>query len=364
MRTLNEREPRENVMKKDLLIAVGLVLLAALGIGLIVVLPALQKDDDEIKIAKPKTELIAEVPTKPDPPRPTYAWNAKKRGETKSPNEKKQKEKQVVVEPEPEPVIKKKPDPKKELDPNKDKEPEKKPAVVVEPREKVIEIDPITQLNDPDGEYTVKPLFRGKQRWVNGTVKTLKISGLSENSMLDASKLIAEEVIFLQDVNHSKVILGKTRKLTIRDVNDKSEVDASAADASLIILAGAINSRSTIKLHAPKGTVEIMGPVNDHSQLEIAAPDGKVVFKNQGSAINEGQVTITAKDVEMRGPIYGSQTLVNVTLTKDGSLKFVRLDGVARFHWHKADASDPEPRIDAGEVGRAAQFRMAPALKK
>ena len=360
-------------MKKDLLIAAGLVILAALGVGLIVVLPFLQKEDEQITLAKPRPEPIAELPTNPDPPRRKepvkkgpvkLAWNEKKKGETKAPK--------IVVEPVPEPKkepeVKKDLEPKKEPEPKKDiepkKEPEKKAVVKIEPKVKVIEFDPLTFLNNPDGEYTVKPLYRGKQIELIGKIKTLKIASLSENSVIDASKLVAEEIIFLQDVNNSRVILGKTQKLTIRDVNDKSVVDASAAEASVIILAGSINSRSTVKLHAPKGTVEIVGQVNDHSRVEIVAPNGNVLFKNQGSAINEGQVNIEAKDVEMRGPINGGQTLVNVTLSKGGSLKFVRMNGAARFHWHKADANDPEPRIDAGEIGRTAQFRMAPALKK
>jgi hypothetical protein len=39
------------------------------------------------------------------------------------------------------------------------------------------------------------------------------------------------------------------------------------------------------------------------------------------------------------------------------------MNGEARLHWHKADAGDPEPRIDAGEVGSRAQFRMLPGKK-
>ena len=163
------------------------------------------------------------------------------------------------------------------------------------------------------------------------------------------------------------MILGKKiQKLMIRDVNDKSLLDASACEAREIVLTGAVNSRSTVKLNAPHGSIEFFGEVNDHSQIEINAPGGKVLFKARGDSIINGdsQLTIVARDVELRGAVNGLETQLAVTLTKDGSLKFARLNGEVRLHWRKADASDPMPRIDAGEIGRTAQFRMLPALKK
>ena len=53
-------------MKRDLLIAGVLIVLAALGIGAIVFLPGLLKDDSP-RIIKPRTEPIAYVPKKEEP---------------------------------------------------------------------------------------------------------------------------------------------------------------------------------------------------------------------------------------------------------------------------------------------------------
>ena len=278
-----------NLMKRNLLIGAVLIAAAALSVGMMAVLPALQKDDEQPRTVKPRTERIVEMPrpksieSAPNEPI-RVANNEKKLPEVKTPIEKKQPEEQkpVVIEPvktkEPE---RKKVEPRKveiKIEPKKD---DKNPAA------KIIAIGDLVKLNDPAGEFTVQSMGGGKKLALIGVIKTLKIEGLREKAHLDASLLVADEIIFLGDLNSgSKAILGKTHKLTLRDVNEQSLVNASAADARTIRVAGSLNSRSTIKLHAPQGTIEVLGQANENSQLEIDAPDGKVVFKNAGAAIN------------------------------------------------------------------------------
>ena len=146
--------------------------------------------------------------------------------------------------------------------------------------------------------------------------------------------------------------MGKARKLTYRDVNGDAVLDASALGATEIRQLGNLNSGSTVKLHAPGGSVEVAGQVNGGTRFDINAPEGKVLFKTGGSAINSNAtLTITARDVELRAAISTAlKTQLDITLTKDGTLKFRRLGGGVRLLYHKADAGDPEPRVEPGEI--------------
>jgi len=361
-------------MKRDLLIASLLIVVAASGIGVVVVAFALQKDDTP-KTIPPRTETIAELPKKPAIPKTTPVKLALVT-EKKQPERKVQIEKKVEPEPmkieekkkvEPEPKkseikVEPKVEPKVEVKIEPKKEDKKRPVA------KAIAFgDDLLKLNDPDGEYTVKPMHRGAEIKLIGRIKTLKIAGIHERAVLDTAELVADEIIFLGGLNSgAKAILGKTTTLRIRDINDGSLLDASACAAREIFLTGAVNSRSTVKLNAPGGSVEIFGEINDHAQIDIVAPDGQVLFKSRGDAVINGdaQISIVAREVEFRGAVNGTQTQMRVTLTKAGTLKFRRLNGAVRLHWRKADAGDPEPRIDAGEIGGRAQVRMLPAGKK
>lgn len=339
-------------MKKDLLFACVLVVLAALGVGIVVVLPALQRDDDKPKTIKPKLATFVEPPKKAEPKKAIKLalLNVKERTEPI----------EQAVEPAPKRIQPEKKTPKK-LEPKVDVEVKEENR---RPGPKVIVFEPLTFLNDPDGEFTVKSLSGGKEVQLEGRIKTLKIAGLSERAVLDASRLVAREIIFTGNLNSgSKVILGKAQKLTIRDVNDKSLLDASSTTASQIVVNGSVNSQSNVLLHAPGGTVTFTGQVNDRSRVDITAPDGTVLFDVNSAVNGDSQLNIVAKEVDLRGAVNGNQTALTVTLTKAGSLKFLRLNGEARLHWRKADSRDPEPSIEAGDIGGRAQFRMLPAEK-
>jgi hypothetical protein len=268
---------RVNVMKKNLRIAGILVMLAGLGIGVIVAIPYFQVEDEKPKTIKPKSEPIAALPKKELPKKPpTVKIDPVKltKFEKKTPAIPAPVEKKVEPEPKKTETIK----PPAKVEPTPKKEGNQRPIA------KIIQLgDDLVKLNDPDGEYTVKPLSQGKELKLIGTIKTLKIEGLNERSTLDAVDLVAEEIIFMGNINGgSKALLGKTKTLKIRDVNDQSLLDASAAEAAAIQLEGAVNSNSIVKLQAGKGSIEILGEINDRSQIDIVAADGKVLFRSRG----------------------------------------------------------------------------------
>lgn len=354
-------------MKKDLLIVGMLVGLAGLAIGVVVVLQAMQPEDERGKTIAPNTDPIAHVhkrDEKKTPPAPTPRKSETRPEEKKTPDEKK------TASP-PQEKVEIKAETKKEIEPKKEVKIEPKAEVKIEPRKddnkpaaaKVIVLGNDIKLNDPDGEYAIKTINGGERIVVQGKIKTLTIAGLNDKSTLDATLLDAGEIIFTDNLNSgATVLLGTARALKLRDINDQSTLEASTLGAHSIVLTGAVNSGSAVKLHAPNGSVEILGEINDRARIEIAAPGGKVRFN---AAINgEARLAITARDVEFRSAINGAKTQLDITLTKAGSLQFTRLNGGVRLHYRKADAGDPEPRIGAGVVDERADFRHMPPLKK
>ncbi len=321
-------------MNKNLLIAGILVILAASGIGVVVALPFFQPEDDGTKTIKSKLEPVALLP-KPPPPKKQPPPEMKLpiiKMPIETPVEPEPKKSPVKVEPEPKKKIDVEPEPKVEV-----KKEDKKPAAA-----KIIAVgDDLIKLNDSEGEYSVPTLNRGRQLKLIGIIKTLKVAGGNDGSILDAADLEAVEIVFTGNLNSgSKAILGKAQSLKIRDINDKSTLDASTLAAREIVLQGAVNGGSTVKLDAANGSVVFLGDIN-----------------------GDGQLTIVAKDVEFRGAINGGQTQVDVTLTKNGSLKLTRVNGGVRLNYSKANANDPEPRVQLGAIDARAQVRMMPTKK-
>ena len=262
-----------------------------------------------------------------------------------------------------------KPEPKIEV--KKEIKPEPKIEAKIEPRNdekklaagRVIILGNDIKLNDPDGQFDIKPINGGEKIIVQGKIKTLTVAGLNDKSILDATLLDAGEILFTGNLNSgSTVLLGKAGKLRLRDVNDHSTVDGPELGAKEIEIAGAINGGSSLKLHAPAGGVQFLGDVNDGAGIDIAAPDGKVRF--HAPLNNVARLQIIAKSVELDKAVNGSKSEIDVTLTKPGFLQFSRLNGTVRLQYRKADAGDPEPRIDAGMVGTGADFRQVPPAKK
>lgn len=175
-----------------------------------------------------------------------------------------------------------------------------------------------TPVNSPNGSITLPPITGGRTVKLTGVVKTLKVTSLDNKSVLDASRLEAREIIILRGINDG----------------------------------------STAKLNAPDGIVTFEGQVNNGSNVVVTAPGGKVLFQDANNNINsDSRITITASDVEFRGQINGDGTQINVTLTRGGQLKFREINGAARLHYKNADATLPDPRIEAGIVRNTAELK-------
>jgi len=373
-------------MSRELWIAAALIVVAIVGVAVVANLPDFQKNQEAKKIVAPESEPVALLPKKdetikPTPRTPPEEPIAPIRPQDKSPIDPKSEVPAKKIDepktgdkadPEPKGIAKIDTDPKKndpvvdpkkeiaKVEPKKDKTPEPtKPDRLVQVGEN------LAKLNDPDGEFAVKTIYGAKHVQFIGQIKTLRITDINERSTLDLSQLVADEVIFNGNINSgSKVILGQAKTLHLRDVN-QSIVDASALGARQIVVAGSVNAGSTIKLHAPKGTIEFLGEINDRSQVEISAAEGKVVFKGRGNSVVNGGVKllITARELEFTGAINGPNTEVDVTLTRGAAMNVWRISSGVRFHYRKADPSDPEPRIDAGPTA-GADFRMVATPKK
>ena len=341
-------------MKRDLLIGGFFILLAALGLGGVLLFTAWANDSTEPQTIPPKTEPIAEFNKNAAEPAKTERVKIVVIEKKPEPEPKKIEEPPKVLPktaPEPPPA---KVEPKIEL-----KKEEKRPDPPLEkkqPAVKAIVLGNVTKLSDPDGEYVVKTMQGGQEITLLGKIKKLVIQGVNERSLVDATRLDADEIVLAGDINSgSKVLLGKARTLKIRSINDQSLLDASDLNAQNVVLTGAVNSRSTLKVHAPKGSVEIAGEINDQAKIEIIAPGG-----NGDAAVNGGaQLRIVAQSLELRGAVNGPQTFIHLILSKSGSLQFRRLSGGVRLHYSKANASDPAVRVDRGQVdarGRPARL--------
>ncbi len=342
-------------MKRDLLIGGLLIVLAALGLGGVVLYTSLTQEAGGSQSIAPKPEPIAEFKkkvvevVKPEPIKDVA--NEKKEQEPKHVDEKPKPIAKAELEPLPPPRPEVKVAPKQE-EKRPDPPPEKKqPAVEPQPERKppavkAIVLGNVTKLNDPDGEYVVKTLHGGQEVTLLGKIKRLTIGMPTSGAFSDATRLEADEIVLIGDINSgSKVLLGKAQTLKIRSLNDQSLLDASELEAQNILLAGAVNSRSTLKLYAPKGSVEVNGEINDNARIEIVAPGGRVLFKSKGDSIINGnaQLKIVAESLELRGAVNGPQTLITVTLTKGGSLQFRRLSGGVRLALRQNRAQPGRP---------------------
>ena len=359
-------------MKKDLLIVGLLIGMPALVIGAVAVWQATRPEDAPRAAA---SEPVAHLAKQPEIKAITAPLTLKSKPEQNRPKDQPVPKIEAKVTPPPEKKIEPKIEVKKEIEAKKEIKPEPKIEVKkeikpepkieakIEPRNdekklaagRVIILGNDIKLNDPDGQFDIKPINGGEKIIVQGKIKTLTVAGLNDKSILDATLLDAGEILFTGNLNSgSTVLLGKAGKLRLRDVNDHSTVDGPELGAKEIEIAGAINGGSSLKLHAPAGGVQFLGDVNDGARIDIAAPDGKVRF--HAPLNNVARLQIIAKSVELDKAVNGSKSEIDVTLTKPGFLQFSRLNGTVRLQYRKADAGDPEPRIDAGMVGAGRIF--------
>ncbi len=152
-------------------------------------------------------------------------------------------------------------------------------------------------------------------------------------------------------------LAGKIGTLNVTGADGLATVDASNLEAKRIFVTGPINGNSMVALNAPNGLVDLKKQVDGNSTLRIEAPDGKVVF-DKGTNINgNSHVTITAREVGLPGYLDGRETLVEVTLTGGGELRYGDLKGYSRIHYKKAAAGDPDPVVEGGRIGRRAEVK-------
>ena len=183
----------------------------------------------------------------------------------------------------------------------------------------------IIPLNQPDAAYTIpRPVDRGEHMILRGKVRMLRVNGLAPGAVLDASEL----------------------------------------QTGSIYVGGTIEGGSILRLSCPDGVVEVPAAVSGRSRLEIDAPGSNVRFLHPstadkpGSRIDGGStVIITARSVDLRGDVAGTDTSVRVTLTRNGSLKVAAVRGSAAVEFCSENRLEPEPPATAATVEPSATFR-------
>lgn len=135
------------------------------------------------------------------------------------------------------------------------------------------------QIHNPDGVVQVSDLNRDDRLTLTGKVRLLKIGTVSGKASLDASRLIAEEIVITGDVNEHAVV----------------------------------------KLNAPNGKVTIGGYVEGSARLTVNAPGGEAIVAAQSGKLDDNaEVVIVTKDLDVKGKLAGQVRLI-LTLTGGGT---------------------------------------------
>ncbi|HVK16071.1 MAG TPA: hypothetical protein VM533_03920 [Fimbriiglobus sp.] len=178
----------------------------------------------------------------------------------------------------------------------------------------------LVRVDRPNGVYAVGKLSGGQRLRLVGTARRLTVEGLADGSLLDATGLTVQEVIFLGRVADGSTALVRT-------------------DGGVLFRAG-IDGRSRVAVEA-----RFVGFVTPTMK-------GKPGSKIDGGA----EVTIAAHGVFFGGAIAGDGTRVDVTLGPPGGLSFAVLDGTARLVYRTRGADDPPPSVSRGTVRGNAVF--------
>jgi hypothetical protein len=160
-----------------------------------------------------------------------------------------------------------------------------------------------------------------------------------------------DDTAALPDLNSGDrvTLTGKVRVLRLGSVNGKGVLDASGLVAEEIVITGDLNNESQVLLNAPNGTVTVGGYVTGASKLTIAAPGGEVTVAGSGRVSGGALVTVTAKRLEIKCPLSGNAR-ANVTLTAPGALKLGLMEEGATVTYKKSAANDPAPTIEKGNI--------------
>ena len=160
-----------------------------------------------------------------------------------------------------------------------------------------------------------------------------------------------DDTAALPDLNNGDrvALTGRVRVLRLGSVNGNGRLDASGLVADEVIITGDMNGEAHVQVNAPNGQVTVGGYVMGTSKLTILAPGGVVKVADTGRVTGHATVTATAKRLEVNGPLSGNAK-VKATLSARGSLKWVRAEENATVSYKRAAETDPPPTIDKGEL--------------
>jgi hypothetical protein len=167
-----------------------------------------------------------------------------------------------------------------------------------------------------------------------------------------------DDTATLPDLNSGDrvTLTGKLRVLRIGSVNGNGAIDASGLVAEEIVITGDLNGDAVVTLNAPGGKVTIGGYVVGTAKLTVLAPRGEVrVLANSGLFAGGSTTKVTAKRVEVAGKTGGGAKLY-VTLTAGGSLKLTSADEGALVTYKKAATSDPPLTLEKGTIRGGAKI--------
>lgn len=161
-----------------------------------------------------------------------------------------------------------------------------------------------------------------------------------------------DDTAALPDLNSGDrvTLTGKVRVLRIGSVNGRGAIDASGLVAEEIVITGDLNGEAVVALNAPAGKVTIGGHVGGASKLTVVAPGGEVILlSNSGRLTGSTSTTVTAKRLEIAGKLLGTAKL-RATLTPGGSLKIAFADESASVRYKKTAVTDPPLAVEKGVV--------------
>jgi hypothetical protein len=158
------------------------------------------------------------------------------------------------------------------------------------------------------------------------------------------------------------VLKGKAKSLRVPGLDNGAVLDASELEVGTVTVGGVIGGGSKLKLKAP--SVIVYGRITGGAEVTLDAAGGEVKFgypttpARDGSKIDGGaKVSVTARVAEFKGDIAGDGTRVSVTLTRSAWLKFASLGSGATLDYRSQAAGWSPPDVIPGTVAPGATFR-------
>lgn len=166
-----------------------------------------------------------------------------------------------------------------------------------------------------------------------------------------------DDIAAVPDLNSNDrvVLTGRVRTLTLGAVNGKGTVDASGLVAEEVIIGGDMTSEANVTVNAPSGKVTLKGWIAGNSHVTVQAAGGTVVLGDSGRCTGGSTITITAKRVESTGMMNGG-TKVNVTFTAGGFMKIAKAEEGATITYKRIGAGEPVPVIERGDFRGGAKL--------